>query len=405
MVHGIPTAWPRPMTAEDLPIPETVTTTLPDGTAVRVEAHIVPDHGSGVLDSFRYLWLVRAADDPTGSGSAWRAPLAVDYTPELALEEAWYETLVQRGHHLRANATMPPRQRYLAIEVELTMTRRTVRRATWSRLFTTLPEAREGFELESARRRSVGGSVGPLHLMDRKDRRMLDTTLPLGVDSDKDSILIQAWVRPRRGKWTEEGDALPESPAIAGAGVDFCGRLLPVPPGIQAALDRVTAWAHGGTASWVALRRVTAYLEQEGLIDAGNCFEALPPRVLPSVGRLSEFVSDDDVRTRLGLGTHEALSESHRLRYFADVVVPSLLSSEKAVPLGQVRVVSSDGNSALIPFTMDGAMMSTEVQYEWFQPARDQAHMASTLEAMRWIVDVDRWRAMTPTQQRRFFGR
>ena len=270
--------------------------------------------------------------------------------------------------------------------------------------FETLPDAREGFELLAAQRVSAGTWTGPMHLFDRRDRRGLDTTLPGGINGEVESQLVRQWIRPRRGEWTGGVESSLDLPKPVRCGIESEGRLTAVPSGVQTAIDRVIVWAHAGRTAWAALRRVTGYFVQEGLIDLGDCFPALPASRLPRVSELADMVDDDDVRDHLGIQGNRSVTASQRVRFYAEVTVPQLLKGdEQCRALGHLTVTASDGRTALIPFDYEGAMMSADVMYEWFEPARDRPAMVANLEKQRWIIDSGRWMAMSAAGRKRFF--
>jgi hypothetical protein len=388
----------------DLVVPEPFSTKLPDGTPVLVAPLIVPDLDDLSLDSFVQIWTVRLEDSAQPPSPSWAPPLAVDFAPELALEEAWFDLLIQRGQHLSGGSGAPPRPRFVALEIEQYSGHRFACRVTACALFETLPEAREGFELLVAQRVSAGNWAGPLHLFDRKDRRWLDTTLPGGIAGTVESSLARRWIRPRRGEWTGGAESSRGLRKPLQRGIGSGVRLTPVPSGIQAAIDRVIAWAHERRTAWAALRRVTVYIEQEGLVDPGECVPALPASRLPSIGELENIVDDEDVREYLGVRGARPVTESQRVRFYAEVTVPELLEGdEQCRNLGYLTVTATDGRTALIPFDYEGAMMSADSTYEWFEPARDRDAMVANFERQRWIIDRDRCMAMSPARRRRFF--
>jgi hypothetical protein len=391
--------------AHDFVVPDPFSTELPDGTPVLVEPAMVPDLDDFSIDAFRQIWTVRLTGDPVAPRSAWPPPLAVDFAPELALEEAWIELLIQRGQHLRGGSGLPLRPRFVALEIEHFTGHRFLRRVTACAFFDTLPEAREGFELLAAQRVSAGTWAGRLHLFDRKDRRGLDTTSPGGIAVAGESQLVRQWLRPRRGEWTGGAESVPTLPKPVLCGIGSGERLTPVPSGIQAAIDRVIAWAHERRTAWAALRRVTGYIEQEGLGAPSDCFLALPASRLPLASELEVLVDDEEVREHLGLRTTRPVTDNQRIRFYAEVVVPRLLASgdEQCRTIGYLTVTASDRRTALLPFDYEGAMMSADSTYEWLEPARDRAAMVANLEKQRWIVDSDRWMAMSPAGRRRFF--
>jgi hypothetical protein len=388
----------------DLVVPEPFSTKLPDGTPVLVAPLMVPDLDDLSLDSFVQIWTVRLEDSAQPQSPSWAPPLAVDFAPELALEEAWFDLLIQRGQHLRGGSGAPPRPRFVALEIEQYSGHRFACRVTACFLFETLPEAREGFELLVAQRVSAGNWAGPLHLFDRKDQRWLDTTLPGGIAGEIESELVRQWIRPRRGEWTGGADVSVSVARPVACGIGSERRLTPAPLGIQTAIDRVIDWAHERRTAWAALRRVTGFVEQEGLVDPGNCFLALPASRLPGISELADIIDDEEVREYLGVRGARPVTDSQRVRFYAEVTVPQLLEGdERCRALGHLSVTATDGRTALLPFQYEGAMMSAESTYEWHEPAPDRAAMVANFERQRWIIDGDRWMAMSPAKRRRFF--
>jgi hypothetical protein len=117
------------------------------------------------------------------------------------------------------------------------------------------------------------------------------------------------------------------------------------------------------------------------------------------------MVDDDNVRDHLGIRGNRSVTDSQRVRFYAEVTVPQLLEGdEQCRALGHLAVTASDGRTALIPFEYEGAMISAESTYGWFEPARDREAMGANFERQRWIIDNSRWMAMSPAQRRRYFN-
>ena len=210
------------MTYDEIRMPSPFDATLPDGTNVRLVPSVIPVFDESPLVHFREVWTVRDAEDLTGTDANWRAPLAVDVTPSLALEEAWIETLIRRGAHYSGGAGLPPVPRFLVMQIERVIASRVFERAVESHAFGTRSEARDGFELFCAEVLAANGYGGQIHLIDRKARHRLATSLPLGISRGPVDPVVADWVLGRRGDWTdsEQDDTASFVDATAGVGDD-----------------------------------------------------------------------------------------------------------------------------------------------------------------------------------------
>lgn len=98
-----------------------------------------------------------------------------------------------------------------------------------------------------------------------------------------------------------------------------------------------------------------------------------PASRLPTVAELENIVDDDDEREHLGNRGTRPVTYGQRVRFYAEVTVPSILEGDEQYRnLGYLTVTATDGRTALIPFDYEGAMKSSDSTYERFEPARDR---------------------------------
>jgi hypothetical protein len=384
--------------------------TLPDGTNVQLVPSVIPVFDGSPLVHFREVWTVRDAEDLTGTDANWRAPLAVDFTPSLALEEAWIETLIRRRAHFSGGVGLPSVPRFLVIQIERVSGSRFFERAVESRAFGKRSEARDGFELFCAEFLAAHGYDGEIHLIDRKARHRLASTLPLGIARGAVDPVVADWVLGRRGDWTDSelDDAASFVDATAGVGDDGVGSLVAVPKGIQSAIDAVVEWAHGGRQDEVSWQRLCAYVEQEslGLNDpSAHMIQAFPPTALPTLTYLRHLVDDSTIREHFGKPRRARVSDTQRMRYFVEVSLggDARDEDERWKGIFPLDVRASDGRSAVVPRSMMGAMMSAEYEHEWYPPCRDWVEVKDHLEVEGWIIDIEEWLLLSPAAQRRYF--
>lgn len=397
------------MTYDEIRMPSPFDATLPDGTNVRLVPSVIPVFDESPLVHFREVWTVRDAEDLTGTDANWRAPLAVDFTPSLALEEAWM-TLIQRRAHYPGGAGLPAVPRFLAMQMERVSGSRVFERAVESRAFGTRSEARDGFELFCAEFLAAHGYGGEIHLIDRKARHRLATSLPLGISRGPVDPFVADWVLGRRGDWTdsEQDDAASFVAVTAGVGDDGVGSLVAVPRGIQTAIDAVVEWAHGGQKDELSWQRLCAYVEQESLglnNPSAHMIQAFPPTALPTLTYLRRLVDDSTIREHFGKPRGARVSDAQRMRYFVEVSLggASRDEDERWKGVFPLDVVASDGRSGVVPRSMMGAMMSAEYEHERYPPRRDWLEVRDQLEVEGWILDIEQWLLLSPAAQRQYF--
>jgi hypothetical protein len=398
------------MTYDEIRMSSPFDTTLPDGTNVRLQPSVIPVFDGSPLVHFREVWSVRDAEDLTDTEAQWRAPLAVDFTPWLALEEAWIESLIRRRAHYSGGVGLPSVPRFLVIQIERVSGSRVFERAVESRAFGTRSEARDGFELYCAEFHAANGYGGEIHLIDRKARHRLATSLPLGISRGAVDPVVADWVLGRRGGWadSEQDDSASFVAVNAGVGDDGVGSLVAVPKGIQSAIDAVVEWAHGGPQDEASWRRLCAYVEQESLglnNPAAHMIQAYPPTALPTLTYLRSLVDDDTIREHFGKPRRARVSDAQRMRYFVEVSLggASRDEDERWKGVFPLDVVASDGRSAVVPRSMMGAMMSAEYEHEWYPPRRDWVEVRDHLKVEGWILDIEQWLLLSPAAQRQYF--
>jgi hypothetical protein len=384
--------------------------TLPDGTYVRLIPSVIPVLDEPSLVHFREAWTVRDAEDLTGTDANWRAPLAVDFTPSLALEEAWIETLIRRRAHYSGGVGLPPVRRFLVMQMERVSGSRVFERAVESRAFGTRSEARDGFELLCAEFLAARGYGGEIHLIDRKARHRVATSLGLGISRGGIDPVVADWVLGRRGDWTdgEQDDEASFVRATAGVVYDGVGSLVAVPKGIQTAIDAVVEWAHGGQQDEVSWQRLCAYVEQEslGLHDlSAHMIQAFPPTSLPTLDDLRCELDDDTIREHFDKPPQARVSDLQRIRYFVGVRLADGLQDgdERWSWRFPLEVVARDRRRAVVPRSMFGAMMSTETEHVWYPPRRDWVEVRDELEEEGWILDIEQWLLLSPAAQLQYF--
>jgi hypothetical protein len=355
-----------------------------------------------------YVEVWQVVSDVPASEDRWVLPIGWDYAPALALEEAWLDTLIQRGAHLPKGAGLPPRPRFLALQVVQDSGWRWMRRAVWSETYETLADARRRYEAYCAEFLQEHGYTGFIILLDRKTRRCLATSTPAHEPTPGPDPLGERWVLERRGTFTgsKEDDTPPPERAKAGFSGARDGLVMPVPDEVQADLDATVAWAHGGPAAADARDRLFDYLERESeLVGSGDLVDnqmALPFRDLPSWDELRQ--RDEEIRDQLELPADAAVSDDERLRYFGDVILQGLYEDADLTPaLGAIWLTARDGRQAVIVHGITGYSFSS-IDYHRFGPYRTWADFVAWLDMAGWIRNPDAWRALAPEEQRRYFA-
>ena len=392
------------------PLPLPIFSRLPDGTRVRVEPVRVPDLGfGGMLSPYVEMWQV--LPDAPMSDDSWAMPLGWDFTPDLALEEAWYDTLVRRRAHLdKKGLGMPLRPRFLALQQVQESGARFLQRAAWSATYESLAAAITGYDSQCAQFLAEHGYTGFFMLLDRKTQRCLATSTPGHELKAGPDPLGERWVVPRRGAFTgsQADDTPPPERANAGFSGEQDGLVAAVPADEQTDLDAVVACAHGGPEASDARDRLFDYLERESeLVGSGDLRDsetALPPWTLPHWDDI-QGVDDEDVREQFGIPAEAPVGEDERLRYFGEVTLQQLYEDADLTPsLGAIWLTARDGRQAVLVHGITGYSFSG-LDYHRFGPYRTWHHFVAWLDMTGWIRDTDAWRALDPGDQRRYFAR
>lgn len=391
---------------------EPLDTALPDGTRVRVVPTVIPILDEEFSTPYREVWSVYLHTDAPEPTSRWVPPLAADFTPALALEAAWIDMLVERSRGFPGGVSLPAVPRFVVLRIERVSGRECFTRAAESQCFATRLEARDGFELRCAEFVSSRKYGSEIYLIDRKARRCLATSSEYGLTHRERDPIVEHWIRTRRGPWTgtEVDDVGLPTAATCGV-VNACdGSLVAVPAAIQTAIDAVVKWAHGGKRAEAEWKRLTDYVEAEGLgLHDPNerMIQAFPPNLLLTLGDLRSEIDDEDVRDQYDVGAGVRVTNALRLRYYVEVTLASRRDEGDESWSWQfpLDITARDGRRAVVPRAMVGAMMSTECTTRWYAPSRSWIDYPYELEAAGWLVDIDRWLELEPEAQREHFLR